>query len=99
MAIFSPNFFGPGFSGEEDAEGSAGLFKQTRHAERERVRDDRAFAPARSDEIAEVSGFVIEAAAGVGLVQLDDAAIEVVNGRVSWVPPVGAEEDVAAWSA
>ena len=70
------------FAGEMDAEGDASFFEQARHAERKRVGDDGAFTKSATDEIAEVGGLIVESAAGVGRVNLDDAPIEVMNGGV-----------------
>jgi hypothetical protein len=60
------------------------------------VGNDGAFAETVADEIAKVGGFVVETAGGEGLVEFDDAAIEVMDGCPSRVPPVGVDEDVAA---
>ena len=70
------------FGGEMDAEGAAGFFEQTRHAEGKSVGDDGTFTKSAADEVAEVGGLIVKSAAGVGRVNLDNAAIEVMNGGV-----------------
>lgn len=77
----------------------AGAFEKAGHAAGEIVGDDGAFAEALADEIAEVVGFVVEAAGGVGLIKLDNVAVEIVDRGASRIPPVGMKQSVAAWCA
>lgn len=86
-------------AGEADAEGEACVFEHAGHAERKRMRDLRAFAEPGADQIAEVLGFVVEAAMLEGLIQFDDAAAHVVNGSAAGIPPVGVNPDEAPGTA
>src|SRR6185437_15991521 len=81
------------------AESVTRVFEEARHAERKFVRDDGAFAEALADEIAEVFGFVVEAAVCVGFVEEDFAAVHVMHGGANWIPPVCMEKYVSAWRA
>ena len=61
--------------------------------------DDGAFTKPFANQIAKMGGLIVEPAGGVWLVQLDDAAVEVVDSGAGGVPPVGVDEDVAARTA
>lgn len=71
------------------------MLEQAGHRERKGVGNLGAFAETAANEIAEVGGFIVETAGGEGLVELDDAAVEVVDGGARGVPPVGVDENVA----
>lgn len=84
------------FSVEVNADLRAGILKQTDHAEGEFMRDDGALVKAGAEEIAEMRDFVVEAAGDVGLVEFDFSAVQVVDGGIKRIPPVGVEHDEPA---
>lgn len=78
------------------AESPAGFFQKASHAAGEIVGDHGALAKAVTNQIAEVVRFVVEAARSIGLIEIDDAAINIVDGGAGGIPPVGMEQYVAA---
>ena len=82
--------------GKVHAKSETRFFEQASHAAGEIVGDDGALAKAVTNQIAEVAGFVVEAAGSVGLVEFNNAALNVVDGGAGGVPPIGMEQNVAA---
>lgn len=87
------------FARKMDSNCEAGIVEQTGHSERERLRVDGALAEALAGGITEVGCFVIESSSRVGLIQLHDPAVEVVDGGASGVPPVGGLKVRLDWTS
>ena len=85
-------------AGKMNSECGAGRLKQAGHGERKGVRNFGVFSLAFANEVAKMSGLVIEAAGSVWLIKLDGAPIDILDRGAGGVPPVFMDGDESAGS-
>ncbi len=63
------------------------------------MRDFWTFALSFPYQIAEVGSLIIEPTMGERLIEIHNPTVDVMNSGLSGIPPIGMEQNIAAWSA